>query len=89
MVVGERTVDDGAGVPQVMLEIEAAIDVGRSEAHREYRKFKRPFPLAACAHPVSCHLAALPLAPPSSPLAPIPRPAGTIPRRASAATRED
>ena len=39
MVVGERTVDDGAGVPQVILEIEAAIDVGRSEAHREYRTF--------------------------------------------------
>jgi hypothetical protein len=29
----------------------------------EYRKFTRPFPLAACVHPVPCHLAALPPAP--------------------------
>src|SRR5438309_1919309 len=57
---------------------------------REYRKFKRPFPLAAYAHPVSCHLAALPPARPSSPPAPAPRHGDhppPRPRRAAAGPR--
>src|SRR5712692_5720036 len=48
---------------------------------QEYRKFKRPFPLAACAHPVSCTW------PPSCRRVPAarqrpPRATGTIPRHA-------
>jgi hypothetical protein len=36
---------------------------GSMALRSEYRKFKRPFPLAACVHPVPGHLATLPPAP--------------------------